>query len=119
MSSIQRWNPTLFDTAMMEPLDEGEYVTYADHVEALRQAEQRGREEGVEYAHKFHVCESYEQGQRDALAASEEAMQAMFRAGAKDALAGAVFEMNPVSEDFPDLLDRDAVLDEIKGDSDE
>ena len=33
---------------------------------------------------------AYEAGQKDALAKSEEAMHAMFRAGAKDALVGAV-----------------------------
>ena len=48
--------------------DQIRMVTYADHVEAIQQAEQRGREDGL---HKGALGEhhrgllSYEQGQRD------------------------------------------------------
>ena len=41
MSDVQRWNPTLFDTSMMEPLAEGEYVTYADHARIVAEAVER------------------------------------------------------------------------------
>jgi hypothetical protein len=62
VSDIQRWHiggcaPTT------KPDDEGAYVTYADHVEALRQAEQCGKRNAP------RTCgQAYDEGQRDALA---------------------------------------------------
>lgn len=46
---------------------EGEWVLYTDHVEALRQAEQRGRDELARQL--WGGANAYEQGKRDALAA--------------------------------------------------
>jgi hypothetical protein len=56
----------------------GDYVTYADHIEALRQAEQRGREQALDLGLAsipdiaVYGQEQYEQGQRDALAGAVE-----------------------------------------------
>jgi len=43
MSDIQRWQILAVEAGNTQT-DDGAWVTYADHVEALRQAEQRGRE---------------------------------------------------------------------------
>ena len=63
MSDIQRW--TVADPARMGvvPAQEGDLVTYADHVEALRQATDRVRDEWDAL-----LRAKVEQGQRDALA---------------------------------------------------
>ena len=47
---------------------DGAWVTYADHVEALRQAEQRGRDTRDD---TWDTAEAYRMGQRDALANRE------------------------------------------------
>ncbi len=56
--------------------EDGPFVTYADHVEALRQAEQRGYLQGQEdSATQFQY--GVEQGQRDALAAAVQRVKAL------------------------------------------
>jgi hypothetical protein len=66
MTDIQRWSAVSdFGPAYMTKAAEGRYVTYADHVEALRQAEQRQREDDNR---ALWDQRQYEQGQRDALA---------------------------------------------------
>jgi len=74
MSDIQRWKPT--DAALIVAGADVEYVTYADHVEALRQAEQRGREEVMAQGWKRHGP-AYEAGQRDALAGAVQRVEDM------------------------------------------
>ena len=56
------------------------YVTYADHVEALRQAEQALRGELTPRGRAFWEQQAerrYEQGQRDALAAAVQRVEAI------------------------------------------
>ncbi len=69
MSDVQRWAAD----DMLHYDDGGLWVTYADHVEALRQAEQRAYSEGVARGQRDLARgdkAAYEQGQRDALAAA-------------------------------------------------
>ncbi len=68
MTDIQRWD---IDYDPQDGVDfaakydgTGRFVTYADHVEALRQAEQRAANAGVSLGYE----RVYEQGQRDMLA---------------------------------------------------
>jgi len=72
MRDIQRWVFPLGGEGPYHADVEGsriEYVTYADHIEALRQAEQRGRDaEQAEWCASVPYDRAYEQGQRDALA---------------------------------------------------
>ncbi len=70
MADIQRWTPLLTNKGTVQgyATPDGPYVTYADHVEALRQARlHEGWFSGYDVGH----VEGYEQGQRDALAAVE------------------------------------------------
>lgn len=61
MTDIQRYRTNhISGDYYVDP--DGELVTYADHVEAVRQAEQRGRGYGV--------VEGFTRGQRDALTAA-------------------------------------------------
>jgi predicted DNA-binding transcriptional regulator AlpA len=77
--SIQRWGGiyTGDETMLMGPTPTGDYVTYSDHVEALRQARSESYADGLargKYEHQVDVAQdklygrTYEQGQRDALA---------------------------------------------------
>lgn len=98
MTDIQRWRITGQPDPWMEPDDNGEVVDYADHVEALRQAEQRGLERGLasKTVKKRRILPSasasmatpladkvneyrrgYEQGQRDALARCVAAIESL------------------------------------------
>ena len=63
--TIQRYD--FCDDHGTDTSDDGPIVFYADHVEALRQAEQRGRD-GVASIATEALRQWYEQGQRDALA---------------------------------------------------
>jgi hypothetical protein len=64
MSDIQRWEPD--HGGDMWPNGNGRYVLHADHVEALRQAEQRGFEGTPDIDDR--LASVYREGQRDALA---------------------------------------------------
>jgi len=68
MSDIQRWAQGLL--GMVDAIHGG-YVTYADHVAALRQAEQRGREDEYQRL-AMETAALIQQGQRDALAGAVE-----------------------------------------------
>jgi hypothetical protein len=77
MSDIQRWdsvyNPAYGDHVLKEH-DAGRFVKHADHVEALRQAELLAEQRGMIMAGRIMAeglvaMPSYQQGQRDALAA--------------------------------------------------
>ena len=125
--SIQRWT---HDDDMGHPRsfqqdDEGKWVTYADHVEALRQAEQRGAS-----AYEAEIAawgqKHYEQGQRDGYEQAKRIYMAAGEAGlalaASDALAGAVQRVEAahswVRGTDPDdvALWRSDVIAAIKGD---
>ncbi len=72
MSDIQRWRDNWSfpgDTPNLRKNDEGEFVLYADHMEALRQATALATPETVAQAGYW-----YEQGQGDALDAAREAV---------------------------------------------
>lgn len=78
MTDIQRWQPG--DNAQMFSVygaDEGNYVLYADHVEALRQAEQTALAKYNDGAWIRGMEKGYEQGQRDALAAAVQRVEAL------------------------------------------
>ena len=89
MSDIQRYD-LIGDGGQydleLDPVDDGGYVIWEDHVEALREAEQRGvdgfigsqamqvvrsQAEGAGYS------QGYEQGQRDALAGAVQRVEAL------------------------------------------
>jgi lysyl-tRNA synthetase class I len=97
MSDIQR-----FDAGLVTPDPEGDCVTYADHVEALRQA----RDEGYEYGYNSNdtaYMEGFHKGHRDALAGAVQRVEALerFQGGRAQ------------SSDLEDVIAA------IKGDSDE
>jgi len=77
--SIQRYE-VFADTGQPEPADYGAFVTYADHVAALAEAEQRGREEAYNEIPAIAVygerlrSEGYDVGYTAALAAAREAV---------------------------------------------
>jgi hypothetical protein len=70
MSDIQRWTDDLRGR-MLNTDPHGEFVTYADHVEALRQAREGHLRDAEQYG--------YEQGQRDALAGAVQRVEALFQ----------------------------------------
>ena len=67
--SIQRWTKifTRYPASKVLPNENGEYVTYADHVAALAEAEQRGWNAGFD--------RSNEMAREDALDAAREALE--------------------------------------------
>jgi len=84
MSDIQRYDlgtewtfgfEESSQTAVMDPAPDGDYVTYADHVAAVAEAEQRAYDNGVKDAKPWaddvqrQWDKGYEQGQRDAVSA--------------------------------------------------
>jgi hypothetical protein len=85
MTDIQRWDMTgsYWGSVMRVESKHGPYVTYADHVEALRQAvasvtsfaikQIMGEEEDT----RRDLLAAYEQGQRDALAAAVQRVEAL------------------------------------------
>jgi hypothetical protein len=77
MSDIQRWGGiyTGDETMLMGPTPAGQYVLHADHVEALRQAEQ-GRLAVSPWAQR-NWDEGYLAGQRDALAGAVQRVEAL------------------------------------------
>jgi glutamate synthase domain-containing protein 1 len=77
---------------------DGTYVLYADHVEALRQAEQRGM---VNAAPDRAYDLGYEQGQREALATAvnSDAVQGAIKLAVRDALAAAVQRVEALPTD--------------------
>jgi flagellar biosynthesis/type III secretory pathway protein FliH len=107
VSDIQRWD---IEVAYKEADDSGEFVTYADHVAAVAEAEQRsydlGRGDGIvlgqEQAHRDSVIihegaaenrgfrKGYEQGQRDAMTRAANAAAEAHAAGQRDAISKAV-----------------------------
>jgi hypothetical protein len=62
MTDIQRWR---FGPYHVDEGDSGGYVTYADHVAAVAEAEQRKDREWLATIHDSHL---YSLGQRDAIA---------------------------------------------------
>jgi hypothetical protein len=86
MSDIQRWTPAWDGREVGAYADRGgEYVTYADHVEVLRQAVNHEKAAGAVRANSEYE-RGYEQAKRIYMSAGEAAV-----AGAViDALAGAV-----------------------------
>jgi hypothetical protein len=64
MSDIQRWT---FDGPPAYEYADGGYVTFADHVAAVAEAEQRG----YNMAYPTWDNDEYRQGQRDAIAVLE------------------------------------------------
>ena len=73
MSDIQRWEPGVYDSEPpMIPDTDGVYVTYADHLAAVQQAEQTGYFNGQCSTQRYHhgdaFDKAYEQGQRDIFA---------------------------------------------------
>jgi hypothetical protein len=96
MSDIQRWHASAADSF---EYSDGYFVTYADHVEALRQAEQRGYLQGQEdSATQFQY--GVEQGQRDAIAAAVQRVEAL---------------IDPWPNTSPGLIRRGNVFAAIKG----
>jgi hypothetical protein len=77
MSDIQRWGHTTNangDYTGMSRYNQGGWVTYADHVEALRQARS---ENAYLPTVKASFDRGYEQGQRDALAGAVQRVEAL------------------------------------------
>jgi hypothetical protein len=73
MTDILRYKWTSFGPMLDE---DGPFVTYADHVEALRQVTDLATPETVRQANYW-----YEQGQRDALAAAVQRVEALYSKG--------------------------------------
>ena len=74
---IQRWTKvfTRYPASEVLPNENGEYVTYDDHLAALRACEQRMREE---HRHRCSGCDwCYSDGVREALDAAREAVENM------------------------------------------
>lgn len=74
---IQRWQKifTRYPASEVLPNENGEYVTYADHLAALRACEQRMREE---HRHRCSGCDwCYSDGALEALDAAREAVSAL------------------------------------------
>jgi len=91
MSDIQRWSMAYTND---RPHPEGKWVRYADHVEALRQAE-------------IDVQQAFQHG---------------LEVGQRDALAGAVQRVEALPAEWWDGFgndEYDAVIAAIKGDSDD
>ena len=108
MRHIQRWTVADLSRMSVVPAQEGDLVTYADHVEALRQARAEGRKQGEQDQidltrdwglHQHEVGRL--QGQRDALAG------AVARVEALDHVPGLI----------PLPIYRRAVIAAIKGDA--
>jgi hypothetical protein len=102
MSDIQRWS---------FPSGAGDFVRYADHVEALRQARADEREKCQEKVWNFD--RGYEQGHRDALAGAVQRVEAIS--------ADDLDKVNPLRERIllpTFLITQRAVIAAIKGDSD-
>jgi hypothetical protein len=81
--NIQRWAHPLGTKGCLVPADYEDsrikYVTYADHVAALAQAEQRAYDDRKVYSEAevdAYQTKYYEQGQRDALAAAVQRVEA-------------------------------------------
>jgi hypothetical protein len=74
MSDVQRWNRYSDALDMFKHAD-GDWVTYADHVEALRQAVEGRPDPGINEREAYARADGYEQGQRDALAAATERVE--------------------------------------------
>ena len=112
MSEIQRYYiPNGISEA--QPSDEGFFVTYADHLEALRQAEGREWHAGIK--------RGYEQGQRDALAAAVQRVKAAIAAGLETSSDKALYFFE-LDEDDPTTghdvtFNIEAIIAAIKGDS--
>jgi hypothetical protein len=85
--SIQRYTIVAVD-GMVGPDDNGLWISYADHVEALRQAEQALL--AAEVAWRDNAAEQYEQGQRDERKRSVLLIADAYGKGHRDALAGAI-----------------------------
>jgi hypothetical protein len=116
--SIQRYDDSAWTVV---PRQDGDLVTYADHVEALRQAVEHrdalhATSNGMAYAQgqrdreyellggvpleehdRRIIVKNYEQGQRDGMASSHRG-RTMYAAGQRDALAGAIADLNACIE---------------------
>jgi hypothetical protein len=101
MTDILRYRWTSFGPMLDE---DGPFVTYADHVEALRQATALATPETVMQANYW-----YEQGQRDALAGAVQRVEAIGK------VSQAKHEGDPYSWSVG-LLDCATVISAIKGD---
>jgi hypothetical protein len=106
MSDIQRWSEYVDGMVISE---QGYWVTYADHVEALRQAERWSTPEHVEQANYW-----YEQGQRDALARAVQQVT-------DDCIANGHYDASHVyyESDYQLCENCKGTIAAIKGDSDE
>ncbi len=93
MTDMLRYKWTSFGPMLDE---DGPFVTYADHVEALRQASALATPETVAQANYW-----YEQGQRDALDAAVQRVEAL---------------IDPWPNTSPGLIRRGNVFAAIKGD---
>ena len=108
MTEMLRYRWTSFGPMLDE---DGPFVTYADHVEALRQATALATPETVVQANYW-----YEEGQRDGYEQAKRVYMAAGEAGvalaASDALAAAVQRV----EALPEYALRDTCIAAIKGD---
>jgi selenocysteine lyase/cysteine desulfurase len=75
--NVQRWH--LYSPIMREESETGEWVTYADHVAALAEAEQRVRDTTLHIDPIGHAEKHYTAGRAEALREAREAVAALVR----------------------------------------
>lgn len=110
MTDIQRWSHRITDTpegphVWHDKADGGEWVRYADHVEALQQARAETRYANA-LVNEQAKRDGYEQGERDMLARCIAAVEALDCWKAPGPVA-------------VEVVLRESVIAAIKGDSDE
>jgi hypothetical protein len=129
--TIQRW-AFMPGATGPRPRNDGPYVTYADHVAALRQAVNHAKDVAVKHTKATHD-RAYSQGQRDERArwfavdhegkpgAGLAGYSVGYEVGQLDALAGAVQRAWEVVTDISltDYEARHKVIAAIKGGSDD